>query len=595
MFGNYLGWEDNSEKQQRKRQTIFYSEARPFATRAALFFISSLITTTISFAACFLERWNLQKILGLLSMLCGTAVPLAIAAMVALDFAHSLTLSAYVPASTSIVSEQLSRGFRRYNFGLPLPPPLISSCSDDDLNGFSMLRLPPGLRETVVSTESTSTRYNDKIVYTVENPGWRTCYPVSQHKGVITIQEGSTPSTTLFTWDVSYTPLPGGKVFVDFMTRSIVSACFSHVVSSSTQAQLFPEDYLMTDSLALVERPTLLSSLCNPRDALASTLILIGIFFSALNVFNNYGEPYLLASTAAILFGGFSAIVGLVQVTTGYMITRHDRPGIADDAAVTMYGAIYTGSVTWLALRASEVCPLWLPSVDCALAPMAVAAFSYGVYAPISTLLRSSDVLTETELLRVRGLVAIGVLGAVFVPDCLAFAIGSQDWWVRVTSKFALQKTLESSTSLFAVFATEASMVAHRAGKVGVATYNQIVPVFVVVCFFLAILPVRCREMHLEWHFKDLFTSSASFVAVCLRLAQVSCELVVKRWLLNKINTHTYTYTLYQASREAKQWHQSTYTHTSICCSHSSQSGRRHLFLLILLLLTSKKESLFEI
>ena len=51
------------------------------------------------------------------------------------------------------------------------------------------------------------------------------------------------------------------------------------------------------------------------------------------------------------------------------------------------------------------------------------------------------------------------------------------------------QKTLESSTSIFALVATEASMVAHRCGKVGVAPFERIVPVFIVVCGALAVVP----------------------------------------------------------------------------------------------------------
>ena len=88
-----------------------------------------------------------------------------------------------------------------------------------------------------------------------------------------------------------------------------------------------------------------------------------------------------------------------------------------------------------------------------------------------------------------RGLVALGVLGAVFIPDCVAFGLGGEAWWARATTAHPAQMTLESSTSLFALFATEASMVAHRVGKVGVAPFSTIVPAFVVVCFALAIAP----------------------------------------------------------------------------------------------------------
>lgn len=85
---------------------------------------------------------------------------------------------------------------------------------------------------------------------------------------------------------------------------------------------------------------------------------------------------------------------------------------------------------------------------------------------------------------------SIGVLGCVFAPDALSFALGGQEWWDRVYALHPSQRTLESSTSLvFALFAVEASMISHRVGKTGASCYRDIVPAFVVVCSVLAILP----------------------------------------------------------------------------------------------------------
>ena len=62
------------------------------------------------------------------------------------------------------------------------------------------------------------------------------------------------------------------------------------------------------------------------------------------------------------------------------------------------------------------------------------------------------------------------MLGCVFAPDALSFALGGEEWWDRVYA-YALhpsQRTLESSTSLvFALFAVEASMISRRVGKTG--------------------------------------------------------------------------------------------------------------------------------
>ena len=130
---------------------------------------------------------------------------------------------------------------------------------------------------------------------------------------------------------------------------------------------------------------------------------------------------------------------------------------------------------------------------DAPCAALAVVVFAYGAVAPVLTLLglygSERPELSETETLRATGLVAIGTLGAIFIPDCVAFGLGSSAWWDRVSALHPSQQMLESSTSLFALFATEASMVAHRVGKAGCAPFAQIVPAFVVVCFVLAIAP----------------------------------------------------------------------------------------------------------
>ena len=91
----------------------------------------------------------------------------------------------------------------------------------------------------------------------------------------------------------------------------------------------------------------------------------------------------------------------------------------------------------------------------------------------------------------------IGILGSIFIPDCYAFTLGSSLWWDRVVSLHPFQQTLESSTSLFALYATEASMVSHRMGKKGVATFKVIVPSFVGVCFVLAVAPCAAAVAHL--------------------------------------------------------------------------------------------------
>lgn len=47
--------------------------------------------------------------------------------------------------------------------------------------------------------------------------------------------------------------------------------------------------------------------------------------------------------------------------------------------------------------------------------------------------------LSQTELTRVQGLMALGVLGAVFLPDCVSFGLGGQAWWGRVGAQHSAQ------------------------------------------------------------------------------------------------------------------------------------------------------------
>lgn len=264
------------------------------------------------------------------------------------------------------------------------------------------------------------------------------------------------------------------------------------------QRQVEPPDFLITDSVALPaeQRPSLLSALLNPRDGLAVSLTALGLVISAANLRGDYGESYLRLEAWAIGLGFASAAAAAAQLATGYNIRRVGRKGTADDGVVTGYGGGYTFGVSWLAWRASALCPAWLatPAADHVLAPLAIGIFAFGVLAPAATLWGGEGglpgpALTETETLRARGLLAVGAVGAVFIPDCIAFMIGGQEWWGRVAAEFAAQRTLESSTSIFALLATEASMVAHRCGKAGVAPFSVIVPTFVGVCVALALAP----------------------------------------------------------------------------------------------------------
>jgi len=177
---------------------------------------------------------------------------------------------------------------------------------------------------------------------------------------------------------------------------------------------------------------------------------------------------------------------------------------------------LYCAAVSWLALRTSVMCPSWLIQGDAILPWLSTGIFGFSLLAPFFTLIAAQDPmeamdgpsgwmvraakrdeipssglpeLSPTELLRARGLLAIGFVACIFAPDSVAFALGSQEWWGEVRESFPSQTMLESSTALYGLFAVEASMLSHRVGKAGVAPFNVIVPSFAVVCFMLAIIP----------------------------------------------------------------------------------------------------------
>ena len=257
-------------------------------------------------------------------------------------------------------------------------------------------------------------------------------------------------------------------------------------------------DYLYMDSKTLNDndRPQLWKELNNPRDILALLLLSVGFVISYCNFEGIYAKDiYTPLQVVSICLGFLSGIASLLQVITGYKISYLNRRGVADDPSVNIYAGLYSLSVSWLALRACEVCPSWLTMFDTTIPWLASFIFVMAAFTPAVTLWNPAGIfddspeLTKTELLRIRGLLAIGILGSVFVPDTLSFAIGGSEWWNRVSTIHTSQRILESSTALFALYATEASMISHRCAKSGVATFSTIVPAFAAVCLILAIIP----------------------------------------------------------------------------------------------------------
>ena len=88
------------------------------------------------------------------------------------------------------------------------------------------------------------------------------------------------------------------------------------------------QDYLITDSAELSNRPPLTSALANPRDGLALALLAVGGRISLANVFGAYDDTYVDAERLAVGLGVASAVATVLQLGTNYNITPNKRRGI---------------------------------------------------------------------------------------------------------------------------------------------------------------------------------------------------------------------------------------------------------------------------
>lgn len=255
----------------------------------------------------------------------------------------------------------------------------------------------------------------------------------------------------------------------------------------SLQASVVEPDYLITDSLGIDTRPTLLGVLTRPTLLIRMFLLVIGAGIAVSNIIGEYNNVYLYLEATVVAVGMLTALADYKASVPPYAsptdaVSPNIRSGAVDDAVVHLYAAIYTASTIWLALRSGPLCPSWLPSFDPVLGMAAAAIFILSLLAPVLTLLHHYDYvngqsalqamvrvarqgqgmkvehlpdLTDTEVLRAQSLIGVGVVGCLFAPIAVKFALSGQDWWVRVSEIFPEQGMLESSTALFGVLATQ--------------------------------------------------------------------------------------------------------------------------------------------
>jgi len=247
----------------------------------------------------------------------------------------------------------------------------------------------------------------------------------------------------------------------------------------------------MYDTLDVVERPDLLSSL-EPRDAITLAFLGHGTLVSGLNVVGMYDGYESTALGVAAVLGLSSAAWGIWLLASG-RVPDDDRPGFAHERAIMTYTSTYLAGVMWLCLRFSSLYPPSLVGLDPALGVASIASYVYGFYMPVRTTLVHWGELTPTEQLRMKGMVASGAIGAVFILNTMALLVNGPAWWTTTVEFYPAQNILEPSTALFAAYAVEAGMFLHRCARRGVLTFAQVVPFYGLVCLpVLTLLPMGC-------------------------------------------------------------------------------------------------------
>jgi len=254
----------------------------------------------------------------------------------------------------------------------------------------------------------------------------------------------------------------------------------------------------MFDTVGALERPDAWTSL-EPRDKLTLVFLAHGVVVSGLNLAGIYDNYEWIGVGLAALIGLSSAAWGAADLATG-RIPDDTRPGFAHERSIMLYTSSYLAGVMWLSLRFSALYPPSLALLDPPLCLALIVSLLYGFAQPIYTCFTHWDDLTETEQLRMQGMVVSGSIGAVFLLEATALLLNGPGWWPRVLSAYPAQSVLEPSVTLFAAYAVEAGMLIHRAARRGVITFATAVPIYAkYVLPLLTGLPMLANF----WYLKD--------------------------------------------------------------------------------------------
>lgn len=247
----------------------------------------------------------------------------------------------------------------------------------------------------------------------------------------------------------------------------------------------------MFDTLNVTSRPQILESL-ETRDATTLAFLAHGGLVSALNIAGLYENYETVAIGVAAFLGLINVAVGTYELASGG-VADDERPGFAHERSIILYTTAYLAAVVWLSCRFSPLYPAGLAGLDAPLCVASACVYVYGLLSPLATLTLLHEQLTPTEVLRMKGMVASGAVGAVFLLETFALLLNDAGWWERVLALYPAQSVLEPSVTLFAAYAVEAGMLVHRLARRGVITFAQAVPLYAKgVLPLLTLLPMGC-------------------------------------------------------------------------------------------------------
>uniref|UniRef100_A0A7S4PVP2 Uncharacterized protein n=1 Tax=Alexandrium monilatum TaxID=311494 RepID=A0A7S4PVP2_9DINO len=252
------------------------------------------------------------------------------------------------------------------------------------------------------------------------------------------------------------------------------------------------------------------------RDVPCLLFLVWGIHFAVMNILGALGliaagGDYDTVLSTGVWLASFSGVGGLVQAMADGTLAD-ERPGMAKEPTIVAFYSLWNLAVVWLCARLGAGYG-GLPGdiatghfLDPVMSFVCSTAFFYGAAGPTATLAEhgeaSSNVLTDVEAARLKGLTEGALPGALYLVDAAAFANGGGQWWARVNEMWPAQRPCEQTTLLCGALACEVCMLLHRLGREGVLRFRgEAIPAGIGACVLLTVLPTLAQ---LYWHRNDI-------------------------------------------------------------------------------------------